>query len=120
MHTVGDIVEFVLQNRGDKLGFKNWSKEEIARGVIASMKQQTMIYGTDSNNQINAVMIGYVNGKIFRVVNILTTVCGHGKLIVKQIMKQFPDCTHIQFEKRGTLRTWPLNERMLEHLKGAL
>lgn len=118
MYTVGDIVKFVVKNRKQSsLGFSGWSESAIASATIECVNEGTLIYGVDKNGNIDAVMLGRVDGTDFRVINVLTVVCGLGKQLVSKVHELFPQCETITFSKRGRERTHPLIEQNLKHVK---
>lgn len=116
-YTVGDVVRFVMENRHiSPLGFVGWDERQIATATTNCMNNGTLIYGVDEYGNINAVMLGLISNKDFRVINVLTTACGLGKQLVAKVAELFPQCETITFSKRGRERTHPLIERNLKHI----
>jgi hypothetical protein len=55
--TLGDIVKFILDNRGDSDAFKGWSEEEIAREVSEGVREESFVVDCDVEGNILGVIL---------------------------------------------------------------
>jgi hypothetical protein len=55
-HTIGELMDFILANKKDKV-FLNQTESEIAYQVADGVRNETLFYSTDENDNINGMVL---------------------------------------------------------------
>jgi len=56
--TAGQLLDFVLENKGDKV-FRNLSKEEIAGLLVEGLRDETIYFSETSDGKITGMILAY-------------------------------------------------------------
>jgi len=111
--TIGDVVDFILLNRGDR-SFVDWSEPDILWRLQKATAENTLCYCTNEyTGNITGVMIGEIREtNKFYIVNILSTERNMPKFI-NFIVLNHPYCNCIATMRHGRFyKEYPMTTDM--------
>lgn len=90
MITVGQLIDFILENRTDKV-FKGYTKEEVAGAVEKGLQDGTLFYDTDGHKVTGMVLAEKIpNKKVMFVIENLAMSIDRLRKFAQKSQQMYP------------------------------
>ena len=103
MHTIADIVLFVMKHKADKWAFKDWESKDVAILTFDAVVRDNFIYSVNEFGDINGVLLVDKQNDKLKVCNILSDGTKNvGKKLLQEVYKKW-NFSEIIYVRKGCL-----------------